>query len=187
MLWQTDSKANGFLPLSLQLLSPAPVSTAWRNNREDQLLDVCTNCNQPWNTPEHWHLNTASGPQSMICTCFTFPPHPSANKATGTNTFNFVFWSYFFSRWGGCSCRGKRTLIVFRTLLWICGGINITVIFEDPYQNSSWGLLVFFSIAVAKQVAVSFPHVLDRPTHLQRQDFRVRRGKHSAWSGWHTD
>lgn len=34
----------------------------------------CTNCNQPWNTPEHWHLNTVSGPQSVICTRLTCPP-----------------------------------------------------------------------------------------------------------------
>lgn len=43
-------------------------------------------------------------------------------------------------------------------------------------QDSSYELLVFFSIAVAKQVAISFLHVLDRSsTNFQREDFRTRR------------
>lgn len=47
---------------------------------------------------------------------------------------------------------------------------------EVPFiQDGSEELLVFFHIAVAKQVAVSFLHVLDRPsTDFQREDFSTR-------------
>lgn len=76
----------------------------------------------------------------------------------------------------------QRTLIILEFFCGFHDGLIITVIFEGPFiQNGSWKLLVFFSIGVAKQLAVCFLHMLDRPsTDLQRQGFRAKRAKHLA-------